>query len=85
MRGMKKTETDLNSVMGRWVDEHRHRRLRGIIEQEEQDFIHVMLSAMDEGELSANEADTVIKATCLVSLKDSKLVIWLTIQITCIY
>ncbi|KAF3435654.1 hypothetical protein FNV43_RR22745 [Rhamnella rubrinervis] len=65
VREMKKTARDLDCVVGRWVDEHRHRRLRGSIEQEEQDFIHVMLSVMDEGELSADEVDTVIKATCL--------------------
>ncbi|KAF3435663.1 hypothetical protein FNV43_RR22754 [Rhamnella rubrinervis] len=65
VREMKKTARDLDCVLGRWVDEHRRRRLRGRIEQEEQDFIHVMLSVMDEGEVSADEADTVIKATCM--------------------
>ncbi|KAF3435659.1 hypothetical protein FNV43_RR22750 [Rhamnella rubrinervis] len=52
VREMKKTARDLDCVMGRWVDEHRHRRLRGSIEQEEQDFIHVMLSVMDDGDVS---------------------------------
>ncbi|KAF3435664.1 hypothetical protein FNV43_RR22755 [Rhamnella rubrinervis] len=73
VREMKKTARDLDCVLGRWVDEHRHLRLRGSIEKEEQDFIHVMLSVMDEGELSADEADTVIKATCLLKKAQEEL------------
>lgn len=78
VREMKKTARDLDCVLGMWVDEHRQRRLRGSIKEEELDFIHVMLSVMEEGELSAHEADTVIKATCLVSCINSKLAVWLT-------
>ncbi|KAI9201617.1 hypothetical protein LWI28_026170 [Acer negundo] len=41
------------------------RRLNRNINEEEQDFIHVMLSAMDDGKISAQDANTVIKANCL--------------------
>ncbi|KAK4859152.1 hypothetical protein QYF36_000329 [Acer negundo] len=44
------------------------RRLNRNINEEEQDFIHVMLSAMDDGKISAQDANTVIKANCLVCL-----------------
>lgn len=70
---MRKTAKELDCLFGRWVDQHRHRRLRGKIQAEELDFIHVMLSVMDEGNLSAHEAATVIKATCLVSFSSSNL------------
>ncbi|KAH7517911.1 hypothetical protein FEM48_Zijuj09G0114300 [Ziziphus jujuba var. spinosa] len=65
LREMKKTAKELDCVFGKWVDEHRHRRLRGSIEEEELDFIHVMLSVMDEGKQSVHDANTVTKATCL--------------------
>lgn len=63
---MKKTARELDFVLGKWVDEHRHRRLTETIEEEEMDFIHVMLSAMDKGKASLHEANTVIEATSLV-------------------
>ncbi|KAI6701261.1 hypothetical protein NL676_015585 [Syzygium grande] len=50
---MKRTAKELDWVLGRWDDE--------------QDFIHFMLSATDleDGKYSVQEADTIIKATCL--------------------
>ncbi|TXG52938.1 hypothetical protein EZV62_022107 [Acer yangbiense] len=47
------------------------RRLNRNINEEEQDFIHVMLSAMDDGKISAQDANTVIKANCLVAIYHS--------------
>ncbi|KAL5790823.1 hypothetical protein ACOSQ2_005711 [Xanthoceras sorbifolium] len=62
---MKKTARELDYVIGNWVDEHCRRRLSRNINEEEQDFIHVMLSAMDNNQISAPDANTVVKATCL--------------------
>ncbi|KAG8634870.1 xanthotoxin 5-hydroxylase CYP82C4 [Manihot esculenta] len=62
---MKKTAKELDEVLERWLKEHKEKRLKGVIKEEEQDFIHVMLSLMDEGEISAKEADNIIKGTCL--------------------
>ncbi|KAK0580719.1 hypothetical protein LWI29_005463 [Acer saccharum] len=62
---MKKVAKELDYVLGNWVDEHRQRRFNQNISEEEQDFIHVMLSAMDDGKISAKDADTVVKANCL--------------------
>ncbi|OAY25458.1 cytochrome P450 CYP82D47-like [Manihot esculenta] len=62
---MKRTAKELDEVLGRWVKQHREKRIKGVIKEEEQDFIHVMLSVMDDGEISANEADKIIKGTCL--------------------
>ncbi|KAK3230708.1 hypothetical protein Dsin_002589 [Dipteronia sinensis] len=64
---MKKTARELDFVLRNWVDEHRQRRLNRKI-NEEQDYIHVMLSTMDDGKISAQDANTVIKANCLDQL-----------------
>ncbi|KAJ9135580.1 hypothetical protein P3X46_032749 [Hevea brasiliensis] len=62
---MKRTAKEMDEVLGRWVKKHREQRLKGGIKEEEQDFIHVMLSVMDDGKISANEIDNIIKGTCL--------------------
>ncbi|KAL9418015.1 hypothetical protein AB3S75_040922 [Citrus x aurantiifolia] len=62
---MKRTAKELDDVFGRLVHEHRHKRLNRSINKDEQDFIDVMLSVMDDGKTSPEDADTVIKATCL--------------------
>uniref|UniRef100_A0A6N2LEE7 Cytochrome P450 n=2 Tax=Salix viminalis TaxID=40686 RepID=A0A6N2LEE7_SALVM len=62
---MKRTARELDSMLGSWVKEHRRIRLNGSINEEEKDFIHVMLSTMDDSNISADEADTTVKATCL--------------------
>ncbi|ESR36373.1 hypothetical protein CICLE_v10028201mg [Citrus x clementina] len=62
---MKKTAKELDTLFGRLVHEHRHKRLNESIKEEEKDFIDVMLSVLDDGKTSAEDADTVIKSTCL--------------------
>lgn len=62
---IKKTAKELDLVLGSLVNEHRRWRLRKSIKGE-QDFIDVMLSVMDDGNIPTQEADTTIKATRLV-------------------
>ncbi|KAJ4824769.1 hypothetical protein Tsubulata_045134 [Turnera subulata] len=63
---MKRTAREIDSVLGSWVNEHRQKRLKGSIKEEEQDFIHVMLSILDGGQIpSMGHTDTTIKANCL--------------------
>ncbi|KAK1560437.1 hypothetical protein Q3G72_026672 [Acer saccharum] len=64
---MEKTARELDYVLRNWVDEHHRRRLnRDISDHEEQDFIHVLLSAMDDDKISAHQdANTTINAICL--------------------
>ncbi|KAK0580884.1 hypothetical protein LWI29_007456 [Acer saccharum] len=53
---MEKTARELDYVLRNWVDEHHRRRLnRDISDHEEQDFIHVLLSAMDDDKISAHQ------------------------------
>ncbi|XVE94114.1 hypothetical protein REPUB_Repub01dG0253400 [Reevesia pubescens] len=61
---IKRTAKELDFILGRWVNEHRERRLHESIKGE-QDFIDVMLSIMDNNNIQTQEADTTIKATCL--------------------
>ncbi|KAK6254104.1 hypothetical protein QUC31_015824 [Theobroma cacao] len=61
---IKKTAKELDLVLGSLVNEHRRWRLRKSIKGE-QDFIDVMLSVMDDGNIPTQEADTTIKATRL--------------------
>ena len=58
---MKRIATEVDYVLGSWVEEHRRNRLSVYDNGAEQDFIHAMLSAIDDG-----DPDTIIKSTCLV-------------------
>ncbi|OMO92213.1 Cytochrome P450 [Corchorus olitorius] len=63
---MKRTAKELDFVVGSWVNEHQDRKIRQGLNGE-QDFIDVMLSVMDiEGNVPTQEANTIIKANCLV-------------------
>ncbi|KAK3015136.1 hypothetical protein RJ639_006286 [Escallonia herrerae] len=65
---MKRTAKELDSILGSWLEEHRRRRISGEAKPEsEQDFIDVMLSLQEEGQLSnfQHDSDTSIKSTCL--------------------
>ncbi|KAL5847521.1 hypothetical protein ACOSQ3_011045 [Xanthoceras sorbifolium] len=67
-RAMKKTAKELDAVLEGWLEEHRQRRISGGIKNEdEQDFIDVMLSLEEEGQLSnfQYDANIGIKSTCL--------------------
>lgn len=71
---MKKTARELDCVLSSWVEEHRRKRRSGRVGVVEQDFIHVMLSIMEDdgddvdgGRMSGHDTDTVVKGTCLVS------------------
>ena len=63
---MKRTVREVDQVLGSWVDEHRRKRFSGSMNEAEQDFNHVMLSVIEDGQFSDHDHDTVIKATFLV-------------------
>uniref|UniRef100_A0A2P2JHT3 Uncharacterized protein MANES_17G096500 n=2 Tax=Rhizophora mucronata TaxID=61149 RepID=A0A2P2JHT3_RHIMU len=63
---MKRTAKELDRAFSGWVNEHRKKRLGGIIKEDEMDFIDVMLSLLDDSNILADDPDTVIKSTCLV-------------------
>lgn len=82
-KAMKKTAKDLDQILGGWLEEHRRRRLKSNngdhlkakCAEGEEDFIDVMLSLQEQGQLSnfQHDSDTSIKSTCLVWFKISNL------------
>ncbi|KAF4346228.1 hypothetical protein G4B88_021774 [Cannabis sativa] len=69
-KAMKKTAKELDTILEGWVEEHRKKRAslsKATKEEEEEDFIDVMLSLQDQGALSNFQYDpsTSIKSTCL--------------------
>ncbi|XP_022940482.1 cytochrome P450 CYP82D47-like isoform X3 [Cucurbita moschata] len=67
-KAMKKTAKVLDKMLDKWLAEHRERRNSGEVTPEEQDFMHVMLSFIDNEEFPGYDADTVIKSTCLAMI-----------------
>lgn len=64
---MKKTAEEIDNVLGTWLKEHQQKRKNISTNQLEDDFIYVMLSAMDDNQFPDIDTDTAIKGTCLVS------------------
>ncbi|KAL9312967.1 hypothetical protein ACSQ67_018419 [Phaseolus vulgaris] len=64
LKEMRKTAAEMDSFISEWLEEHRQRRDSDGRKREE-DFIDVLLSALDGVDLAGYDADTVIKATCL--------------------
>ncbi|KAK1427370.1 hypothetical protein QVD17_16053 [Tagetes erecta] len=66
---MKNTAKDFDLVLRGWLDEHRQKRKLNLERSKDdvKDFIDVMLSLEDEGQLSnmEHDSDTSIKSTCM--------------------
>lgn len=68
-KAMKKTHKELDSLVEEWLQEHRRKKEAGeTAAKEEQDFIDMLLSVLDDVDLSGFDIDTVIKSTCSVLL-----------------
>ncbi|KAM7253056.1 hypothetical protein ACFE04_025674 [Oxalis oulophora] len=68
-KAMKKTSKELDEVAQKWLDEHKLTKVSND-HNKDQDFIDVLLSAIDETEeeFEGRDADTIIKATCLTMI-----------------
>ncbi|XP_050370518.1 cytochrome P450 CYP82D47-like [Argentina anserina] len=71
-KAMKKTGKELDAIVGKWVEEHKQKRLKRALERDaapysegEQDFIDVMISILEGADLGGFDADTINKATCM--------------------
>ncbi|KAE9586777.1 putative cytochrome P450 [Lupinus albus] len=67
-KAMKKTAKELDAILEGWLKEHRKQRVSGEVKADrDQDFIDVMLSIQEDGQLSnfQHDSDTSIKSTCL--------------------
>nr|TKS15995.1 cytochrome P450 CYP82D47-like isoform X2 [Populus alba] len=64
-KAMKRTAKSLDHTVAKWLEEHKQKKASGTAKGEE-DFMDLMLSALDDAkELSNRSADTINKATCL--------------------
>jgi hypothetical protein len=64
---MKKTAKEFDHVIEGWLEEHKQRKVSGEAKGDK-DFMDVMLSVVaNEEKISNYDADTITKATCLVS------------------
>lgn len=61
---MKRIASELDSMAGKWLDEHRQKRDYSETKVE-RDFIDVMISEVKDDGLAGYDADTIIKATCM--------------------
>lgn len=61
---MKRVATELDSMVGKWLDEH-HRKRDSDKSIPARDFIDVMISEVESGAFKGYDADTIIKATCM--------------------
>ncbi|XP_043696219.1 xanthotoxin 5-hydroxylase CYP82C2-like [Telopea speciosissima] len=65
-RAMKKTGKEMDALAESWLQEHQQKRLSGKSHSDEQDFIDVMLSILEEhAQLHGHDRDSVVKATAL--------------------
>jgi len=66
-RAMKRTAKEFDVVVEGWLEEHKQRKVSGEAKGHK-DFMDVMLSIVTDNEENSNhDADTITKATCLVS------------------
>ncbi|KAL5704970.1 hypothetical protein ACHQM5_023325 [Ranunculus cassubicifolius] len=64
LKAMKKTAKDIDSILGRWLEEHRQNILADG-SKTEQDFMYVLLSILGDAKISHYESDVAIKGICL--------------------
>lgn len=62
---MKRVATQLDSMVGKWLEEHRQKTVSGDA-KEVKDFTDVLIQVVEEGGFTDYDADTIIKATCMV-------------------
>ena len=68
-RSMKKIAKELDVVVQGWLEEHKMKRDSQEMNQEEEDFMYVMLSILgDTDQYYGRDVDTINKAICLVCL-----------------
>ncbi|KAL6217773.1 hypothetical protein ACLB2K_010990 [Fragaria x ananassa] len=66
LRTMKNVGGQLDSLMTSWVEEHNTRKRKNDSSNEEQDFIDVLLSEIEDGSMLGHTRDTIIKSTALI-------------------
>ena len=64
---MKANAKEVDKLLSEWLEEHRQKKLLGENVESDRDFMDVMISALNGAQIGAFDADTICKATSLVS------------------
>ncbi|KAF8022898.1 hypothetical protein BT93_F0418 [Corymbia citriodora subsp. variegata] len=67
-KAMKRTAEELDEIIGGWLEEHKRNNEDLSETNGGRDFMDVMLSVLNDDEVGGYDADTIIKATCLVMI-----------------
>ncbi|PKI36146.1 hypothetical protein CRG98_043445 [Punica granatum] len=72
---MKETAEGMDALVGGWLEEHKRRRLlrkegKELEDDDEKDFMAVLIDNLDGAGMSGFDADTVIKSTCALRQSD---------------
>jgi len=67
-KAMKRTASEIDTLVEGWLEEHKRKREVSTNGKEEQDVMDVMLNVHHDLKVSGYDSDTIIKATCLVSV-----------------
>ncbi|KAI7752901.1 hypothetical protein M8C21_000060, partial [Ambrosia artemisiifolia] len=60
---MQRVARELDSIFGKWLEEHRKKRSSGNA-TDVKDFIDVMMDVVEDDKVTGYDADTIIKTTC---------------------
>ncbi|KAI7747508.1 hypothetical protein M8C21_016710 [Ambrosia artemisiifolia] len=60
---MNRVSEELDSIVGKWLEEHLRKRSSSSVE-EVNDFMDVMIRAVEDNDLAGYNNDTIVKATC---------------------
>ncbi|KAM7514175.1 hypothetical protein LguiA_003758 [Lonicera macranthoides] len=63
-KAMKKTSEEMDILMEKWMEEHHQNRDSGEVNHE-QDFMDVMMAAVEDVDFCGFDKDTIIKSTCV--------------------
>ena len=66
LKNIKRIMKELDLIVGSWIEEHVGRKREESKEGDEQDFIDVMLSVIDDSYTQDHTRENIIKATILV-------------------
>lgn len=64
-KAMKKTSEEMDIMMEKWMEEHRRNR-DSVKVNSEQDFMDIMMTAVEGVDFCGFDKDTIIKSTCVV-------------------
>ncbi|XP_050364022.1 LOW QUALITY PROTEIN: nicotine N-demethylase CYP82E4-like [Argentina anserina] len=62
---MKNIGSQLDNLMASWVDEHHNKKHKSDSHNQQEDFIDVLLSKLEDSSILGHNRDTIIKATAL--------------------